>query len=51
MTDPATIDRVDAIARGRMLVKQTEACAALGIGRQTLLDEIEAGRLRYGAIG
>ncbi len=51
MPDATLADRVDAIARGRLLVRQTEACAALGIGRQTLLDEIEAGRLRYVLVG
>lgn len=35
----------------RLLIKQSEACARLGISRLTLIREINAGRLRYVLVG
>src|ERR1051326_77908 len=49
--DAETIARLDNIAGGRLLIRQGEAAQALGIGRKTLIDEIEAGRLRYVIVG
>jgi excisionase family DNA binding protein len=44
-------ERLQQIARGRLLIRQGEAAKALGISRQTLVDEIAAGRLRWVKIG
>jgi len=35
----------------RLLIRQSEACARLGVSRATLIAEIEAGRLRYVLVG
>lgn len=53
---PATIDpdlweRLHQLAGDRLLIQQGEACRALGISKETLALEIEAGRLRYVLIG
>jgi excisionase family DNA binding protein len=35
----------------RLLITQGEACKLLGVSRDTLIKEIEAGRLRYVLVG
>src|SRR5262245_9036836 len=44
-------ERLREIAHGRLLIQESEALRALGIARDTLDAEIEAGRLRYVLVG
>jgi excisionase family DNA binding protein len=50
-TDPMTLARLHEIAHGRLLIRQSEAANALGISRRKLVEEIEAGRLRWVKVG
>ena len=49
--DPDLWERITELAGGRLVIPQTEVCRAFGITSETLIEEIEAGRLRYVLVG
>lgn len=49
--DAMILDRLREIARGRLLIRQKEACAALGISRERLVEEVASGRLPWVKVG
>ena len=49
--DAIILERLREIARGRLLIRQKEACAALGISRERLVEEVMAGRLPWVKVG
>ena len=49
--DPDIWQRIEELAGGRLVIPQAEVCRAFGITSETLVEEIEAGRLRYVLVG